>query len=177
MLVSRHARCTRRGSFLLSAMLPLVVLSVAVLLLCTHIPLVAAEREAGAQAEEEVRYIKAADLSPAELSTEEHAAICENTITGAGLGEGTDRTYTGILTSRSPSCASPPLSSNGRVLVVAPHTAAVLIKIQKHALDLFLREPFNYVVYDDSVDTGVYSTRRVCVLLCVCAYAYVVGRL
>ena len=50
---------------------------------------------------------------------------------------------------------------NGKLLVVTPHTAAFLIKMQKLSLDLFLMEPYDYVVYDDSYTHAHFSNWNV----------------
>lgn len=66
-----------------------------------------------------------------------------------------DKTYTDILWGNSPECKNKDqekLENKDieKLLVVAPHTNAHLIKLQKTSLDMFLTEPFEYVVYDDS---------------------------
>jgi hypothetical protein len=87
------------------------------------------------------------------LSEEEHKKICRTTL----LDVDSNLWYTDMMTSRKPECKSSSSSTTDdinddkKLLIVSPHTNAFLIKVQKHSLDLFINEPFEYIVYDDSI--------------------------
>lgn len=57
--------------------------------------------------------------------------------------------YTNIMWAEQPVCRTD-RKDTGKLLVVAPHINAHLIRLQKQSLDLFLQEPYDYIVYDDS---------------------------
>jgi len=76
------------------------------------------------------------------LSREAHTTLCQKLF---GDVEGY---YTSVLWQEEPKCSTTTLDK--KLIVVAPHTNTHLIPIQKASLDLFLQEPFTYIVYDDS---------------------------
>jgi hypothetical protein len=84
------------------------------------------------------------------LSAEELAGVCKSSFGPQ------DSAYTDILWGEDPQCVNRPVTlegaAAGKLLVLTTHTNVHLIKVQKESLDLFLKEPFEYVVYDDSYE-------------------------
>jgi len=64
--------------------------------------------------------------------------------------------YTNVLWAEQPACRQG-RNDTGKLLVVAPHINAHLIRLQKQSLDLFLQEPYEYIVYDDAYSQAHFS--------------------
>jgi len=64
--------------------------------------------------------------------------------------------YTNVLWAEQPVCRQG-RNDTGRLLVAAPHINAHLIRLQKQSLDLFLQEPYDYIVYDDAYAQAHFS--------------------
>ncbi len=88
------------------------------------------------------------DASSVPLSKGEFLGVCNDSFGPQ------DRAYTDVLWGENPQCDNRhgKIGTAAGLLVLSTHTNAHLIKIQKKSLDLFLTEPFEYVVYDDSYD-------------------------